>query len=88
MKLKFRLYVIGGSARYKTIVKNLEDFLKDCFTHNYSLEIINLLEQSKLAVQDKVFATPTLIKYSPPPIIKIVGDLNDRDKLKAFLKIE
>ncbi|MBN1797869.1 MAG: circadian clock KaiB family protein [Spirochaetales bacterium] len=88
MELKFRLYIIGCSVRYKTIIEKVDRFLKDSFADHYTLEVINLLEQSKMAVQDKVFATPTLIKYFPPPVRKIVGDLNNRDKLKIFLEME
>ncbi len=85
--LYFRLYIIEGSSRYKFIIEKLNGFLKEFYNNNYRLEIINILEQSELAVKDKVFATPTLIRLSPAPVKKVVGDLNDKEKLKAFLEI-
>ena len=88
MKLHFRLYIIKGPSRYKIIIKKLNKFLKEFYHNNYTLEIINILEHSELAVKDKIFATPTLIKLSPPPIKKVVGDLNDKEKLKVCLEIE
>jgi signal transduction histidine kinase len=30
-----------------------------------------------LALRDEVYVSPALIKFSPPPVRKIIGDLNE-----------
>ena len=32
-----------------------------------------------------ILVTPTLVKVSPPPVVKIIGDLADRDTVLAVL---
>jgi circadian clock protein KaiB len=46
-----------------------------------------VLKQPKLAEDDKILATPTLIKILPPPVARIIGDLSDREKVLLGLDL-
>jgi circadian clock protein KaiB len=81
----FRLYIIKGSAKYTLMVKRLKSILDAWYKKNYILEVIDVLEQADQAADDKIFATPTLVRLSPPPLKKVVGDLNNKKKLETFL---
>ena len=51
------------------------------------IEIVDLLENPRLAADDQILAVPTLVKKLPPPIRKIVGDLSDTDRLLVGLQL-
>jgi circadian clock protein KaiB len=46
-----------------------------------------VLEHPDLAENDKVLATPTLIKQLPPPLRKVIGDLSDKEKVLLGLEL-
>ena len=76
----FRLYVTGHTEMTVTTIKQVQQMLRDTLDvreDEQELEIINILETPQRAIEDKVFATPTLIKVSPPPPRRIIGDLRD-----------
>ena len=51
------------------------------------LQIIDVLEHPQLAEDEKILATPTLIKEIPPPLRRIIGDLSDKDRILLGLEI-
>jgi circadian clock protein KaiB len=53
----------------------------------YQLEIIDVLEHPQRAEDDKILATPTLIKQLPPPLRRVIGDLSDKEKVLLGLEV-
>jgi len=51
------------------------------------LQTIDVLEQPDLAQNERIFATPTLIKTLPAPIMRVIGDLSDKEKVLLKLDI-
>jgi circadian clock protein KaiB len=51
------------------------------------LVIIDVLENPQLAEDDKILATPTLIKHLPPPLRRVIGDLSDKEKVLLGLEV-
>jgi len=45
------------------------------------------LERPEVAEQDRILATPTLIKQLPPPLRRVIGDLTDKDKVLLGLEL-
>ena len=41
------------------------------------VEIVDVLEDPAAAEEDKILATPTLVRKLPEPVRKIIGDLSD-----------
>ena len=72
-----KLYVLGITQKIEKVVKNLQQELDAKLGKDYTLEIINLLEKPRLAADDQIIATPTLVKKLPPPVKRIIGDLSD-----------
>jgi len=85
---EFRLYVIDNTPSSKSAVTTLTALLEDEFKGNYSLEVVDLLENLQLAEKENIFATPTVVKVLPPPSRKIVGDLSNREKMLAGLDLK
>lgn len=44
-------------------------------------------EQPEIAEQDRILATPTLIKQLPPPLRRVIGDLSDKEKVLLGLEV-
>lgn len=86
-RYSFRLYVTGatpGSSRAIAMIKAFcEQFLKG----RYLLEVVDVYQQPALADEERIFATPTLVRTSPLPLRRIVGNLSDPHKLQAGLGI-
>lgn len=78
-----KLYTYSGESNpnWKEAVSNLRRFLEEEFGNQYSLEIINLSDKPELADRDNIFATPTVIKTSPLPTRRILGDLTSKEKV-------
>ncbi len=51
------------------------------------IEIIDLLENPKLAQGDQILAIPTLVRKLPEPIKKIIGDLSNTEKVLVGLDL-
>jgi circadian clock protein KaiB len=49
--------------------------------------VIDVLKQPQLAEDDKILATPTLIKILPPPVARIIGDLSNKEKVLLGLDL-
>ena len=49
--------------------------------HQYSLEIIDIYQNAALAEQEQLIALPLLIKKSPLPERRLIGDMSDNDKV-------
>jgi circadian clock protein KaiB len=85
--MKLRLYVTGRTGHSLHAIRNLEALCKEELEGEYELEVIDVLEHPQLAEDEKILATPTLIKQLPPPIRKIIGDLSDREKVLLGLDL-
>jgi len=82
-----KLYITGRSPRAERAIANLKRLCKDELEGCYELEIIDVLEHPELAENDRILATPTLIKQLPPPLRRVIGDLSNRDKVLLGLDV-
>jgi circadian clock protein KaiB len=76
-----RLYVAGQSAKCVAAVRNLNKFCEQHLAGRYRIEVIDLLENPRLAVDDQILAIPTLVRKLPEPLRKIVGDLSNTERM-------
>jgi len=87
VKYVLKLYVTGVTSRSKTALENIKRILEEDYKGVYSLKVIDVLKQPKLAEEDKILATPTLIKILPPPVARIVGDLSNKENILLGLDL-
>ena len=85
-KIELTLYITGETPRSKKAVRELETLCEGKFKDRVALEIIDVLERPDLAMEERIIVTPTLIKKLPAPIIRIIGDLSDKEKV--LLKLD
>src|SRR5688500_18771728 len=81
-----RLYVNGRSS-LKTVVtlQNIKELCDEHLPGNYELEVVDLVENFAQAREDHVIALPTLVRRSPLPVRKVIGELSNRDQVITAL---
>ncbi|MCX7593371.1 MAG: circadian clock KaiB family protein [Fischerella sp.] len=80
-----RLFVAGHSPGIERILENLHELLEQFLGQPYTLKLIDVVTHPEQAEVNQVTATPTLVKVWPPPIRRIVGDLDNVDKILQML---
>jgi len=82
-----KLFVTGQTARSKLAIDNLRRICEEEFPNEYELIVIDILKRPQLAEDEKILATPTVIKELPPPIRRIIGALSDKEKVLLGLDL-
>jgi circadian clock protein KaiB len=83
-----KLYVTGKTSKAEVAIANLRRICDEELQGKYELQIIDVLEQPQVAEDDKILATPTLIKRLPPPLRRVIGDLSDKHKVLLGLEVQ
>jgi circadian clock protein KaiB len=72
-----QLYITGTTPNSQRAVINIKKICEQYLQERYTLEVIDLYQQSTLAEGERIIAIPTLIKKKPDPVRYIIGDLSD-----------
>lgn len=83
-----RLYVVAGSPASRRAVSNLRAVCEERLAGRYTLEVVDLREQPALAGERDILAVPTLVRESPAPSQRLIGDLSNRTRLLLALDLE
>jgi circadian clock protein KaiB len=86
-EFQLRLYVAGQNAKSIAALANLERLCDAHVAGRYEIEVIDLLENPRLANDDQVLAVPTLVRISPEPVKKIIGDLSQTERILMGLDL-
>ncbi len=84
----FDLYIAGDTARSRRAVSRMREICEGGLQGESQLNIIDVLDDPAAAEEAKIIVTPTLIKRSPAPGLRILGDLSDRDALNNALNLK
>ena len=76
-----RLFVTGATPNSTRAVSNIRQICETHLKDNYSLEIIDVYQQHKLAEEEQLIALPLLIKKLPLPERRLIGDMSDTQKV-------
>lgn len=76
-----RLYIAGQTPRSLAAIANLRKFCTEHLDERYTIEIIDLKQDPKLARRDDIVAIPTLVRKLPVPVRKIIGDLSSTERV-------
>ena len=84
---ELKLYVAGATPKSLEAFANLKMICNEHLKGQYSIKVIDLLKNPKLAKGDQIVAIPTLVRRLPEPIKKIVGDLLNKERVLVGLDI-
>jgi len=82
-----RLYVAGKTPKSVAAFANLKKICEEHLAGQYTIEIVDLLENPQLAHGDQILAIPTLVRKLPTPIKKIIGDLSNTERTLVGLDL-
>ncbi|MDZ7840412.1 MAG: circadian clock KaiB family protein [Gammaproteobacteria bacterium] len=86
-KYLLKLYIVGGTSHSERVVAEVRKICEEELDHHYVLEVIDVLEHPALAEDERIIATPTLIKVLPEPLRRVFGDLSDREAVVLGLDL-
>jgi circadian clock protein KaiB len=84
---ELRLYVAGQSPKSVRAIENLRAVCEQHLAGRFTVEVIDLLVNPRLARGDEIIAVPTLVRKLPEPVRKIIGDLSDTDRVLVGLQL-
>jgi circadian clock protein KaiB len=84
---RLRLYVAGQTARSVAAIANLKKICEEHMAGKYSVEVIDLIKNPKLAAGDQILAIPTLVRQLPEPMRKVIGDLSNTQRVLVGLDL-
>ena len=85
---ELRLYVAGQTPKSITAFANLKKICEEHLNGKYRIEVIDLMVNPQLAKGDQILALPTLVRKLPEPVMKIIGDLSNTDRVLVGLDIK
>lgn len=84
-KVRLRLYVAGSAPNSVAALANVHAVRAALAEHE--LEIVDVLVRPEQALADAVLVTPMLVRLSPGPVCRIVGNLSDTRRVLDSLGV-
>lgn len=81
----FRLFVVGQTERSREAVANLRFVCESRVPGRYEIEVVDAAERPDLAGEERILATPTVVRLAPLPQQRVIGDLSDHGRTTAAL---
>ena len=75
--LALTLFVSGASTSSARAIRHVQALCDEHLHGRYRLTVVNVHTEPGLARTHRVYATPTLIRESPLPERRVVGDFSD-----------
>ena len=82
-----RLYVTGATPNSSRAIRNLKEICETYLMGKYELEVIDVYQQPLVAQNEQIIALPLLIKKSPFPERRLIGDMSDTNKVLRGLSL-
>ena len=86
-KWNLRLYTAGQSPKSLAALDNLKRMCEQHLAGRYTIEVVDLLKNPRLAKDDQIVAIPTLVRKLPEPLRRMVGDLSDTERALVGMQL-
>ena len=81
----FRLYVSAASPASARAMVNARRFFETHLPGAHRLDVLDIAEHVESARADQIIASPTLVRLTPLPQRRLIGDLSDTARLQSTL---
>jgi circadian clock protein KaiB len=82
-----RLFVTGSTPNSARAIRNIRALCEEKLLGRYDLEVIDIYQHPEDVRREEIVVTPTLVKKSPLPFRKIIGDLSDEERVLVGLNL-
>jgi len=86
-RYNLRLYIAGQTPKSIAAIANLRRFCNEYLPGRCTVEVVDLVQNPRLAQSDQIVAIPTLVRHLPTPIKRIIGDLSNVDRVLVGLDL-
>jgi circadian clock protein KaiB len=83
----FSLYITGASPNSSRAVANIKMLFEKYLPGNHELDIIDVYQYPKIAGEVNIIALPMLVRHSPLPEKRLLGDMSNLDKMIRALSL-
>ena len=73
----FVVYVAGRTVLARRAVANLRALCLASVGPEHDIQVVDVLDTPALAEEARILATPTVIRLTPPPSRRVIGDLSN-----------
>jgi circadian clock protein KaiB len=87
-QFKFRLFVAGNTPNSAQAMGNLSWLCETHLRGRHEIEVVDVFREPGRALAEGIFMTPTLLKLSPGPTVKVVGTLSQPRTILLALGLE
>jgi circadian clock protein KaiB len=84
---ELQLYVAGQTPKSVKAFANLKKICEEHLAGHYRIEVIDLIDNPRMARDDQIVAIPTLVRKLPEPMRTIIGDLANTERVLKGLEI-
>ncbi|MCS6836659.1 MAG: circadian clock KaiB family protein [Anaerolineae bacterium] len=81
------LYVAGATPKSELIIARVRALCAQAFGSDFQLNVIDVIQQPDVAEEQRILATPTLVREHPAPRRYIIGDLSHVEKVVQALEM-
>jgi circadian clock protein KaiB len=82
-----KLYITGATPNSVRAINNIKTICEKYLKNDYELEIIDVYQQPLIAKREQIIALPLLIKFSPLPLKRLIGNMSDTEKVLKGLEL-
>lgn len=82
---RFTIYIAGQAVNSAQALANLQALCRGHLAGRPHIEVIDVFRDPERALADRIFMTPTLVRQTPPPLLRIVRTLTDTATLMKAL---
>jgi circadian clock protein KaiB len=83
-----RLYIAGASPRSARAAASIRRLCEDHLAGRHDLQVFDICQHPELAQGAQVLAAPTLVKQSPLPLRRFVGDMSSIEGVLRGLDLD
>jgi circadian clock protein KaiB len=86
-RVVLRLYVDDGTVYSRRAMAELEAVRRAHLAADAEVEVIDIQDDPAVAEREGLLAVPALVRVTPPPARRIIGDLRDRAAVLSLLDL-
>jgi circadian clock protein KaiB len=83
-----RLYIAGASPSSTRAIEALTLLCSAHLRGRYDLDVVDVYQQPQLALDDEVIGVPMLVRRSPLPVRRLLGDLSNLPRVLRGLDLK
>jgi circadian clock protein KaiB len=84
----FRLYIADNAPNSVRAIHNLQAICREYMPDAFEIDIVDVLDDPMQALTENVLVTPMLIRLSPAPTLRIIGDLSETRQVLLALGLD